>query len=142
MEKLMLLVLAVGVVLALLFGTYKYGRGVEVLAQAAANAKVIAKADKENKQLIQTLEAEREKHNSDLALIPRAPRVRIPTYRCKGSSTILSGLSNAAAERANDRSQKILDRITKRLESKSAEWSKALNACRVTTKWAIKQKPS
>jgi hypothetical protein len=141
-------------VLGILFGAYHYGRTAQKMADDNAHnieqiaiAKVIQNQAAANDALKTQLGVQHEKDTAALDALRNQPAVsvRIPTctsaYR-KGFSTGRSVAQDAADQRASDRSQAILDDATKRLESKSFEWSAALNACKVTMSWAQAQAPS
>ena len=69
-----------------------------------------------------------------------AERVLLPaTCAAAGNQTDTAGgssVSTASTERTSDRNQAVFDDATKRLESKAAEWSRALNACQAVMDWA------
>ena len=134
------------VVVALLivaFGSGWYVNGLRHEQKAnelelAHNAELIAERAK-NTTLTTNLQKERQnaEHALNTLLDRPAPRVRLPVCP-PGEASSASGITLPAttSERANHRSQEILDDATRRLDSKAAEWSSAIEACRVVMGWA------
>lgn len=136
--------------LASLLGAEQYGdhaRGVkDDLATAKehlAIAKVIQTQSEENDALKTKLEVDHA--NSEAALntllSAPAPIVRVPHCASTGkvNSTPGSSVPATSPERAGDETQIAFDAFRQGLESDAAEWSRALNACKVVMDWAKAQ---
>ncbi|OGC95840.1 MAG: hypothetical protein A2W25_15300 [candidate division Zixibacteria bacterium RBG_16_53_22] len=101
----------------------------ELIAERARNAALTTNLQKERQNA---------EHALNTLLDRPAPRVRLPICPPgEAHSAGGSALPTAAAERADHRSQEILDDATRRLDSKAAEWSRAIEACRVVMGWAL-----
>jgi hypothetical protein len=129
-------------VLASYAATYKYGRHVEFLKQENIRKDVVIKANAENEAV--KLELQEVRQNAEAALniilTTPAPRVRIPICPSGESNPTDRGeIPTTTGERTLIGSQELLDEAGRHLESKAAEWSRALNACSVVMNWAKRQ---
>ena len=128
--------------LASYFATFKYGRHVEFLKQENIRKDVVIKANAENEAV--KLELQEVRQNAEAALniilATPAPRVRIPICPSGESNPADRGeIPITPGERTYADRQRLLDEAGRYLESKAAEWSRALNACNVVMKWAKRQ---
>ena len=124
-------------ILAALWGLHHYiDKGGYDRRVAEENAAII-KATKENDALKSRLEDDHAKSIAALNVLldTPAPRVRIPTCPQTTSPTGIQ-VPDATGQRTDLGNQEVLDRITNRLDSKAAEWSRALSACKVVMEWA------
>ena len=140
-EKVIATLVGLIVIAAGLFGTYEYGRHVQKVYDDGQAAIAIEKVTIENSALLNNLEVQHEKDSAAIDTLSHQPpiRVRIPT-RCSPPPAA-SGveLPAATSDGSDNGSQLILDDATKRLESKSVEWSNALAACKEVADWAKAQ---
>ena len=133
----------VGIILIVagIFSTYEYGRHVQMVYDDGQRAIEIEKVTVDNTTLLNKLEVQHGKDSAAIDTLSHQPpiRVRIPT-RCSPPPAA-SGveLPVAPSDGADNGSQLILDDATKRLESKSVEWSNALAACKEVADWAKAQ---
>lgn len=126
-------------VLASYAATYKYGRHVEFLKQENIRKDVVIKANAENEAV--KLELQEVRQNAEAALniilATPAPRVRIPVCPSGESNATDRGKIPATpGERTYADRQRLLDEAGRHLESRAAEWSRVIEACRVVMGWA------
>lgn len=130
------------------FAVYESGKHNQSMQDDAKAARIasltfnaIQDAQKKNEALKSTLETEHAnaEHALNILLNIPTPVVRVPTCSNTGSKiNPASGGSvpSTVAERAGNQTQDAFSRFEQQLESDTAEWSRALNACFVVMKWA------
>ena len=138
-SKLLGVMFIILAVLASYFATFKYGQHVEFLKQENIRKDVVIKANAENEAV--KLELQETRQNAEAALniilATPAPRVRVPICPSGESNATDRGeIPATTGERTYTDRQRLLDEAGRHLESKSAEWSRALNACKVVMEWA------